>query len=97
MEYYGKILCISAGDLTYDDRPVVVNGQADYSHSRVLNGMHPSMLSCEILAPIMSEPNYKQLKKRGLLNVVRRGGGPGEYALVELATLPIRFKERITG
>lgn len=95
MEYYGKILCISAGDLTYDDRPVVVNGKADYSRSRVLNGVAPFDLPKEILAPIMSEPNYKQLKKRGLLNVVRRGGGPGEYALVELATLPIRFKERI--
>jgi len=88
-------LCISAGDLTYDDRPVVVNGKADYSRSRVLNGVAPFDLPKEILAPIMSEPNYKQLKKRGLLNVVRRGGGPGEYALVELATLPIRFKERI--
>lgn len=95
MEYYGKILCISAGDLTYDDRPTVVNGKADYSRSRVLNGMHPSMLSCEILAPIMSEPNYKQLKKRGQINVVRAGKGLGNYALIEVATLPLRFKERI--
>ena len=31
MEYYGKILCISYNDLTYDDRPVMVNGKADYS------------------------------------------------------------------
>ena len=95
MEYYGKILCISAGDLTYDDRPVVVNGKADYSRSRVLNGVAPFDLPKEILAPIMSEPNYKQLKMRGQINVVRRGGGPGEYALVEVATLPVRSKERI--
>lgn len=95
MEYYGKILCISAVDLTYDDRPTVVRGRADYSRSRVLNGMRPDCLPDEILAPIMSEPNYKQLKMRGQINVVRRGGGPGEYALVEVATLPVRFKERI--
>ena len=36
MEYYGKILCISYNDLTYDDRPVMVNGKADYSRSRTL-------------------------------------------------------------
>ena len=95
MEYYGKILCISQFDLTYDDRPAVVDGKADYSRSRVLNGMHPSMLSCEILAPIMSEPNYKQLKKRGQINVVRAGKGLGNYALVEVATLPVRFREHI--
>lgn len=95
MEYFGKILCISAVDLTYDDRPTMVNGCADYSRSRMLNGVHPAMQSPEILAPIMSEPNYKQLKKRGQLNVVRRGGGPGEYALVEVATLPQRFRDAI--
>ena len=95
MEYYGKILCISAGDLTYDDRPLVVNGKADYSHSRVLNGVAPFDLPKEILAPIMSEPNYKQLKKRGQINVVRAGKGLGNYALIEVATLPLRFKERI--
>ncbi len=71
----------------------MVNGCADYSRSRMLNGVHPAMQSPEILAPIMSEPNYKQLKKRGQLNVVRRGGGPGEYAVVEVATLPQRFRD----
>ena len=95
MEYFGKILCISANDLTYDDRPVIVNGQPDYSHSRVLDGRDPSTLSAEILAPIMSVPNYKQLKARGQINVVRDGGGLGNYVLVEVATLPVRFRERI--
>ena len=72
MEYFGKILCISANDLTYDDRPVIVNGQPDYSHSRVLDGRDPSTLSAEILAPIMSVPNYKQLKARGQINEIGR-------------------------
>lgn len=95
MEYYGKILCISAKDLTYDDRPKIVNGKQDYSNSRALNGVHPSMLSEEVLAPIMSEANYKKLVIRKQINVVRPGKGLGHYALVEVATLPIRFKERI--
>ena len=95
MEYYGKILCISYNDLTYDDRPVVVNGKADYSHSRCLNGIAPSMLPTETLAPIMSIPNYKQLSARGQINVVRVGKGLGNYALIEIATLPQRFRERI--
>lgn len=95
MEYYGKILCISAQDLTYDDRPVYVDGRADYSRSRILNGYAPFDLPKDVLAPIMSESNYKQLKKRGQINVVRRGGGPGEYALVEVATLPLRFRDAI--
>ena len=30
MEYYGKILCISHRDLTYDDRPAIVDGKADF-------------------------------------------------------------------
>lgn len=95
MEYYGKILCISAFDLTYDDRPVLVDGKWDYSRSRVLQGWNPKNFSPEVLAPIMSEPNYKQLKARGQINVVRPGKGLGNYALVEVATLPLRFKERI--
>lgn len=95
MEYYGKILCISYNDLTYDDRPLVVNGRADYSHSRCLNGVAPSMLPSETLAPIMSIPNYKQLSARGQINVVRVGKGLGNYALIEIATLPQRFRDRI--
>ena len=95
MEYFGKILCISANDLTYDDRPVIVNGQPDYSHSRVLDGRDPSTLPAEILAPIMSVPNYKKLASKGGINVVRKGGGLGSYALIEVATLPVRFRERI--
>lgn len=96
MEYYGKILCISYKDLTYDDRPVIrEDGKADYSKSRALRGHHPSMLSMEELAPIMSVPNYKKLAARKEINVVRQGKGLGSYALIETATMPLRFQERI--
>ncbi len=95
MEYYGKILCISYNDLTYDDRPVMVNGKADYSRSRTLKGVHPSPLSEEELAPIMSIPNYKKLAAKEKINVVRSGRGLGGYVLVEIATMPLRFQERI--
>lgn len=95
MEYYGKILCISYNDLTYDDRPVMVNGKADYSRSRTLKGVRPSTLSEEELAPIMSIPNYKKLAAKGKINVVRSGRGLGGYVLVEIATMPLRFQERI--
>lgn len=95
MEYYGKILCISYKDLTYDDRPVMVNGKADYSRSRTLKGVHPSTLSEEELAPILSVPNYKKLAAKKEINVVRPGKGLGSYALVEIATMPLRFQERI--
>lgn len=95
MEYYGKILCISYNDLTYDDRPVMVNGKADYSRSRTLKGVHPSTLSEEELAPIMSIPNYKKLAAKEKINVIRSGRGLGGYVLVEIATMPLRFQERI--
>lgn len=96
MEYYGKILCISYKDLTYDDRPVIrEDGKADYSKSRALRGHYPSMLSMEELAPIMSVPNYKKLAARKEINVVRQGKGLGSYALIEIATMPLRFQERI--
>ena len=95
MEYYGKVLCISYNDLTYDDRPVMVNGKADYSRSRTLKGVHPSTLSEEELAPIMSIPNYKKLAAKEKINVVRSGRGLGGYVLVEIATMPLRFQERI--
>lgn len=95
MEYYGKILCISYNDLTYDDRPVMVNGKADYSRSRTLKGVHPSTLSEEELAPILSVPNYKKLAAKEKINVVRSGRGLGGYVLVEIATMPLRFQERI--
>ena len=95
MEYYGKILCISYNDLIYDDRPVMVNGKADYSRSRTLKGVHPSTLSEEELAPILSVPNYKKLAAKKEINVVRPGKGLGSYALVEIATMPLRFQERI--
>ena len=95
MEYYGKILCISYNDLTYDDRPGMVNGKADYSRSRTLKGVHPSTLSEEELAPILSVPNYKKLAARKEINVVRKGRGLGGYVLVEVATMPLRFQEKI--
>lgn len=89
-------MCISYKDLTYDDRPVIrEDGKADYSKSRALRGHHPSMLSMEELAPIMSVPNYKKLAARKEINVVRPGKGLGSYALVEIATIPLRFQERI--
>lgn len=88
-------MCISYNDLTYDDRPVMVNGKADYSRSRTLKGIHPSTLSEEELAPILSVPNYKKLAAKKEINVVRPGKGLGSYALVEIATMPLRFQERI--
>ena len=88
-------MCISYNDLTYDDRPVLVNGKADYSRSRTLKGVHPSTLSEEELAPIMSIPNYKKLAAKEKINVVRSGRGLGGYVLVEIATMPLRFQERI--
>lgn len=88
-------MCISYNDLTYDDRPVMVNGKADYSRSRTLKGVHPSTLSEEELAPIMSIPNYKKLAAKEKINVVRPGRGLGGYVLVEIATMPLRFQERI--
>ena len=45
--------------------------------------------------PVMSVPNYKKLSANGNINVVRQGKGIGNYALVEIATLPTRFRERI--
>lgn len=88
-------MCISYNDLTYDDRPVMVNGKADYSRSRTLKGVHPSTLSEEELASILSVPNYKKLAAKKEINVVRPGKGLGSYALVEIATMPLRFQERI--
>lgn len=88
-------MCISYNDLTYDDRPVLVNGKADYSRSRTLKGIHPSTLSEEELAPILSVPNYKKLAARKEINVVRKGRGLGGYVLVEVATMPLRFQEKI--
>lgn len=88
-------MCISYNDLTCDDRPVMVNGKADYSRSRTLKGVHPSTLSEEELAPILSVPNYKKLAAKKEINVVRPGKGLGSYALVEIATMPLRFQERI--
>lgn len=77
MEYYGKILCISADDLTRDDRTWVDGVVVD-----------------EAKTYIISKANYCALCARGKLNVVRRGAR-NSPALVEYATIPERFKERI--
>lgn len=45
--------------------------------------------------PIMSVPNYKKLASNGKINVVRPGKGLGNYALVEICTMPKRFQDRI--
>lgn len=44
---------------------------------------------------IMSVPNYKKLAAAGKINVVRPGKGLGSCALVEVATMPKRFQEKI--
>ena len=43
----------------------------------------------------MSDSNYKKLAAKGSINVIRPGKGLGHYALVELATMPQRFQEKI--
>ncbi len=96
MEYYGKILCISYHDLTYDDRPVIIDGKGDYSRSRALKDVHPSISfprknlhpSCQRLIISSWQPGDKSMW-------YVQEGGLGGYALVEVATLPIRFQERI--
>jgi hypothetical protein len=45
----------------------------------------------------MSDSNFKKLAATGKINKVRSGGGVGSYALVEVATLPQRFQERIVA
>lgn len=46
--------------------------------------------------PVMSVPNYKKLAAEGKINVVRPGKGLGNYALVEVFTMPKRFIDKIT-
>lgn len=48
----------------------------------------------ETKAPIMTKENYKSLARRADINIVQRGCR-GKKALVEYATIPERFKERI--
>lgn len=43
---------------------------------------------------VMTQENYKKLVLRGRLNVLRQGKGLGSYALIEYASLPLRFRER---
>lgn len=96
MEYYGKILCISKDDLTRDDRPIVgANGYADYSRSKIDSPLHPSMMSREELAPIMSSSCYDQLAYRKKILVVRKGIGRGVTALVSVESLPEKYKKMV--
>ncbi|MDO4691732.1 MAG: hypothetical protein Q4A64_02540 [Porphyromonadaceae bacterium] len=75
MEWYGKYWCISADELTRDDRTVSDRSDA--------------------LAPIVTYSNYKKMILRGKLNVVRRGGGRGCPALIDMNSLPEDLKARV--
>ena len=44
---------------------------------------------------IISQPNYKQLSARGRINVMRRGGGVNQYALIAVESLPTKYKEAV--
>lgn len=44
---------------------------------------------------IMSQANFKQLANRGRMDVVRRGGGTGSYALVSVDSLPRAYNEKL--
>ena len=44
---------------------------------------------------IMSASNHKKLAASKQINVVRAGKGLNNYALIELESLPERFRERI--
>lgn len=44
---------------------------------------------------IMSEPNYKQMARRGRFEVARQGKGAGNYALVVVDTLPTRYLDEV--
>lgn len=44
---------------------------------------------------VMSQANYRQLANRGRMDVVRRGGGSGSYALVAVDSLPRAYKEKV--
>lgn len=47
---------------------------------------------------IMSASNYKQLSARGQMTIARRGGGgSGNYALVELSSLPQAYKDKVNA
>ncbi len=45
--------------------------------------------------PIMSVSNYKKQKRNNKINVINAGKGLGNQALVEIATMPQRFQDRI--
>lgn len=44
---------------------------------------------------IVTYDNYKKMVVRGDLNVVRRGGGLGQYALIEVESMPERVKNDV--
>lgn len=49
----------------------------------------------DALGPILTRGNYDTLARRGKLNVVRRGGGKGCPALVDINSLPDDLKARV--
>lgn len=44
---------------------------------------------------VMSYESYKKMSARGRMDVVRRGGGPGQNALVSVDSLPMKVKEKV--
>nr|DAH21893.1 MAG TPA: hypothetical protein [Caudoviricetes sp.] len=43
---------------------------------------------------IMSEPNYKQMARRGRFEIARQGKGAGNYALIVLESLPDKYRAK---
>ncbi len=43
---------------------------------------------------IMSEPNYKQMARRGRFEMARQGKGAGNYALIVLDSLPDKYRAK---
>lgn len=43
---------------------------------------------------IMSEPNYKQMARRGRFEMARQGKGAGNYALIVLESLPDKYRAK---
>lgn len=52
--------------------------------------------ACELVdGGIMSLASYHKMAQRGRIDVVRRGGGPMQYALVAVDSLPTTYKEKV--
>lgn len=91
MEYYGNTICISKADLTRDDRPELTSSSMEnFDISRFRKGA-----SERDLAPIMGDNCYKQLVNRGRIKVIRKGIGRSVTALVELKSLPEKYRKAV--